>query len=107
MFCHGSKTIKVKNNSGRWILSQEHFIGHACYATSKHHVNKYLILKQTARHNHALNKLLLLLLLLLKYVISQLLPIKTLKFLVGLSNASETTSSINSSVLRNLSSVKI
>ena len=41
MFCHGSKTIKVKNNSGRWILSQEHFIGHACYATSKHHVNKY------------------------------------------------------------------
>ena len=68
-----------------------------------------VILKQTARHNHALNKLLLLLLLLLllKYVISQLLPIKTLKFLVGLSNASETTSSINSSVLRNLSSVKI
>ena len=65
-----------------------------------------VILKQTARHNHALNKLLLLLLL-LKYVISQLLPIKTLKFLVGLSNASETTSSINSSVLRNLSSVKI
>lgn len=62
-----------------------------------------VILKQTARHNHALNKLLLL----LKYVISQLLPIKTLKFLVGLSNASETTSSINSSVLRNLSSVKI
>ena len=57
-----------------------------------------IILKQTARHNHALNKLLLLLLLLLKYVISQLLPIKTLKFLVGLSNASETTSSINSSV---------
>ena len=66
-----------------------------------------VILKQTARHNHALNKLLLLLLLLLKYVISQLLPIKTLKFLVGLSNASETTSSINSSVLRNRSSVKI
>ena len=66
-----------------------------------------VILNQTARHNHALNKLLLLLLLLLKYVISQLLPIKTLKFLVGLSNASETTSSINSSVLRNLSSVKI
>ena len=63
-----------------------------------------VILKQTARHNHALNKLLLLL---LKYVISQLLPIKTLKFLVGLSNASETTSSINSSVLRNRSSVKI
>lgn len=63
-----------------------------------------VILKQTGRHNHALNKLLLLL---LKYVISQLLPIKTLKFLVGLSNASETTSSINSSVLRNLSSVKI
>ena len=62
-----------------------------------------VILKQTARHNHALNKLLLL----LKYVISQLLAIKTLKFLVGLSNASETTSSINSSVLRNLSSVKI
>ena len=63
-----------------------------------------VILKQTARHNHALNKLLLLF---LKYVISQLLPIKTLKFLVGLSNASETTSSINSSVLRNRSSVKI
>ena len=63
-----------------------------------------VILKQTARHNHALNKLLLLL---FKYVISQLLPIKTLKFLVGLSNASETTSSINSSVLRNRSSLKI
>ena len=63
-----------------------------------------VILKQTARHNHALNKLLLLL---LKYVISQLLPIKTLKFLVGLSNASETTSSINSLVLRNRSRVKI
>ena len=56
-----------------------------------------VILKQTARHIHALNKLLLLLLL-LKYVISELLPIKTLKFLVGLSNASETTSSRNSSV---------
>ena len=63
-----------------------------------------VILKQTARHIHALNKLLLLL---LKYVISELLPIKTLKFLVGLSYASETTSSINSSVLRNGSSVNI
>ena len=105
MFCHGSKTIKVKNNSGRWILSQEHFIGHVMPHQNITLTNT-VILKQTARHNHALNKLLLLLLL-LKYVISQLLPIKTLKFLVGLSNASETTSSINSSVLRNLSSVKI
>ena len=103
MFCHGSKTIKVKNNSGRWILSQEHFIGHVMPHQNITLTNT-VILKQTARHNHALNKLLLLL---LKYVISQLLPIKTLKFLVGLSNASETTSSINSSVLRNLSSVKI
>ena len=102
MFCHGSKTIKVKNNSGRWILSQEHFIGHVMPHQNITLTNS-VILKQTARHNHALNKLLLLLL--LKYVISQLLPIKT--FLVGLSNASETTSSINSSVLRNLSSVKI
>ena len=102
MFCHGSKTIKVKNNSGRWILSQEHFIGHVMPHQNITLTNT-VILKQTARHNHALNKLLLL----LKYVISQLLPIKTLKFLVGLSNASETTSSINSSVLRNLSSVKI
>ena len=105
MFCHGSKTIKVKNNSGRWILSQEHFIGHVMPHQNITLTNT-VILKQTARHNHALNKLLLLLLL-LKYVISQLLPIKTLKFLVGLSNASETTSSINFSVLRNLSSVKI
>ena len=105
MFCHGSKTIKVKNNSGRWILSQEHFIGHVMPHQNITLTNT-VILKQTARHNHALNKLLLLLLL-LKYVISQLLPIKTLKFPVGLSNASETTSSINSSVLRNLSSVKI
>ena len=56
-----------------------------------------VILKQTARHIHSLNKLLSLLLL-LKYVISELLPIKTLKFLVGLSNASENTSSINSLV---------
>ena len=102
MFCHGSKTIKVKNNSGRWILSQEHFIGHVMPHQNITLTNT-VILKQTARHNHALNKLLLLLLL-LKYVISQLLPIKTLKFL---SNASETTSSINSSVLTNLSSVKI
>ena len=106
MFCHGSKTIKVKNNSGRWILSQEHFIG-LVMPHQNITLTNTVILKQTARHNHALNKLLLLLLLLLKYVISQLLPIKTLKFLVGLSNASETTSSINSSVLRNLSSVKI
>ena len=105
MFCHGSKTIKVKNNSGRWILSQEHFIG-LVMPHQNITLTNTVILKQTARHNHALNKLLLLLLL-LKYVISQLLPIKTLKFLVGLSNASETTSSINSSVLRNLSSVKI
>ena len=103
MFCHGSKTIKVKNNSGRWILSQEHFIGHVMPHQNITLTNT-VILKQTARHNHALNKLLLLL---FKYVISQLLPIKTLKFLVGLSNASETTSSINSSVLRNRSSVKI
>ena len=103
MFCHGSKTIKVKNNSGRWILSQEHFIGHVMPHQNITLTNT-VILKQTARHNHALNKLLLLL---LKYVISQLLPIKTLKFLMGLSNASETTSSINSSVLRNRSSVKI
>ena len=102
MFCHGSKTIKVKNNSGRWILSQEHFIG-LVMPHQNITLTNTVILKQTARHNHALNKLLLL----LKYVISQLLPIKTLKFLVGLSNASETTSSINSSVLRNLSSVKI
>ena len=105
MFCHGSKTIKVKNNSGRWILSQEHFIGHVMPHQNITLTNT-VILKQIARHNHALNKLLLLLLL-LKYVISQLLPIKTLKFLVGPSNASETTSSINSSVLRSLSSVKI
>ena len=103
MFCHGSKTIKAKNNSGRWILSQEHFIGHVMPHQNITLTNT-VILKQTARHNHALNKLLLLL---LKYVISQLLPIKTLKFLVGLSNASATTSSINSSVLRNRSSVKI
>ena len=102
MFCHGSKTIKVKNNSGRWILSQEHFIG-LVMPHQNITLTNTVILKQTARHNHALNKLLLL----LKYVISQLLAIKTLKFLVGLSNASETTSSINSSVLRNLSSVKI
>ena len=102
MFCHGSKTIKVKNNSGRWILSQEHFIG-LVMPHQNITLTNTVILKQTARHNHALNKLLLL----LKYVISQLLPIKTLKFLVGLSNVSETTSSINSSVLRNLSSVKI
>ena len=103
MFCHGSKTIKAKNNSGRWILSQEYFIGHVMPHQNITLTNT-VILKQTARHNHALNKLLLLL---LKYVISQLLPIKTLKFLMGLSNASETTSSINSSVLRNRSSVKI
>ena len=102
MFCHGSKTIKVKNNSGRWILSQEHFIG-LVMPHQNITLTNTVILKQTARHNHALNELLLL----LKYVISQLLAIKTLKFLVGLSNASETTSSINSSVLRNLSSVKI
>ena len=106
MFCHGSKTIKAKNNSGRWILSQEYFIGHVMPHQNITLTNT-IILKQTARHNHALNKLLLLLLLLLKYVISQLLPIKTLKFLVGLSNASETTSSINSLVLRNRSCVKI
>ena len=103
MFCHGSKTIKAKNNSGRWILSQEYFIGHVMPHQNITLTNT-IILKQTARHNHALNKLLLLL---LKYLISQPLPIKTLKFLVGLSIASETTSSINSSVLRNRSFVKI
>jgi len=74
MFCHGSKTIKAKNNSGRWILSQEHFIGHFM-AHQNITLTNTVILKQTARHNHVLNKLLLLLL--LKYVISQLLPIKT------------------------------
>ena len=52
MFCHGSKTIKVKNNSGRWILSQEHFIGHVMPHQNITLTNT-VILKQTARHNHA------------------------------------------------------